>query len=115
MHYSVPCKRRTFSLYFDKMFILWRHILRVHVGPFIFSVLLLMGIFLLQYLMKYLDQLTGKGLSAAVIAELILLNLGMDARPCCANGRSNRNVDGIWRACLDQSDHCYEGKWCKPI
>ena len=57
------------------MYILWRHILRVHIGPFIFSVILLMCIFLLQFLMKYLDQLTGKGLSAAVIAELITLNL----------------------------------------
>jgi lipopolysaccharide export system permease protein len=36
---------------------------------------LLMFIFLLQYLMKYLDQLTGKGLSAAIITELITLNL----------------------------------------
>ena len=57
------------------MFILWRHILRVHIGPFLFSVVLMMGIFLLQFLMKYLDQLTGKGLSPAVIAELITLNL----------------------------------------
>ncbi|RPI05130.1 MAG: YjgP/YjgQ family permease [Ignavibacteriae bacterium] len=57
------------------MFILWRHILRAHIGPFIFSVVLMMCIFLLQFLMKYLDQLTGKGLSAAVIAELITLNL----------------------------------------
>jgi len=57
------------------MYILWRHILRVHIGPFIFSVVLMMCIFLLQFLMKFLDQLTGKGLSAAVIAELITLNL----------------------------------------
>jgi lipopolysaccharide export system permease protein len=57
------------------MLILWRHILRVHVGPFIFSVFLIMGIFLLQYLMRYLDQLAGKGLSAAIIVELITLNL----------------------------------------
>jgi lipopolysaccharide export system permease protein len=34
-----------------------------------------MGIFLLQFLMKFLDQLTGKGLSAGIIAELITLNL----------------------------------------
>ncbi len=57
------------------MHILWRHILRVHIVPFIGSVLLIMGIFLLQYLMRYLDQLAGKGLSAAVIVELITLNL----------------------------------------
>jgi lipopolysaccharide export system permease protein len=55
--------------------ILWRHILRMHIGPFVFSVVLLMFIFLLQFLMKYLDQLAGKGLSAGVIAELITLNL----------------------------------------
>jgi lipopolysaccharide export system permease protein len=35
----------------------------------------MMFIFLLQFLMKNLDQLTGKGLSAAIIAELITLNL----------------------------------------
>jgi lipopolysaccharide export system permease protein len=54
---------------------MWRHILRVHIGPFFSSVVLMMCIFLLQYLMKYLDQLTGKGLSAIIIAELIALNL----------------------------------------
>ncbi|MCX7984147.1 MAG: LptF/LptG family permease [Bacteroidetes bacterium] len=57
------------------MVILWRHILRTHSGPFVFSVFLLMGIFLLQFLMKYLDQLAGKGLSALTILELIVLNL----------------------------------------
>ncbi len=57
------------------MLILWRHILRVHIGPFISSFLLLMLVFLLQYLMKSLDQLVGKGLSAGVISELIVVSL----------------------------------------
>ncbi|HWP83111.1 MAG TPA: LptF/LptG family permease [Bacteroidota bacterium] len=57
------------------MFILWRHILRVHVIPFFFATLVLMFIFLLQFIMKFMDQLAGKGLSAMVIAELIVLNL----------------------------------------
>lgn len=57
------------------MVIIWRHILRTHIAPFIFSVFLLMGIFLLQFLMKYLDQLAGKGLSAFTILQLITLNL----------------------------------------
>ena len=57
------------------MFRLWRHILRVHVVPFVSSFLLVMGIFLLQFLMKSLDQLAGKGLSYGVIAELIALSL----------------------------------------
>lgn len=34
-----------------------------------------MLIFLLQFIMKFMDQLAGKGLSASVIAELIMLNL----------------------------------------
>ncbi len=57
------------------MIILWRHILRTHIGPFFFALFLLMGVFLLQFLMKYLDQLAGKGLSALTIIELITLNL----------------------------------------
>ena len=52
-----------------------RHILRSHVGPFLFSFLTLMFIFLLQFIMKFIDQLVGKGLGGWVISELILLNL----------------------------------------
>jgi lipopolysaccharide export system permease protein len=55
--------------------ILSRYILRAHAGPFIFSIVTLMFIFLLQFVMKFIDQLVGKGLTAWVIIELILLNL----------------------------------------
>jgi lipopolysaccharide export system permease protein len=47
----------------------------MHVLPFLFATIVLMFIFLLQFLMRFLDQLAGKGLSAAVIAEFIFLNL----------------------------------------
>ncbi len=57
------------------MLLLWRHILRAHVAPFLFSASVLVFIFLLQFIMQKLDQLAGKGLSAAVIAELIVMNL----------------------------------------
>jgi lipopolysaccharide export system permease protein len=57
------------------MFILWRHILRTHVAPFFFSVVVLVFIFLLQALIKFLDQLAGKGLSVLVIAEWFVLSL----------------------------------------
>lgn len=57
------------------MLILWRHILRAHLVPFLFSLGVLMAIFLLQFIMKFMDQLVGKGLSAAVIVEVIVLNL----------------------------------------
>lgn len=54
---------------------LYRHILRAHIGPFVFSLCTLMFIFLLQLIMKTIDQFVGKGLSAWVITELMALNL----------------------------------------
>ena len=57
------------------MVILWRHILRTHIAPFFFSVVILVFIFLLQALIKFLDQLAGKGLSPLVIAEWFVLSL----------------------------------------
>ncbi|MEE9187541.1 MAG: LptF/LptG family permease, partial [Bacteroidota bacterium] len=55
--------------------ILYKHILRAHIGPFLFSFLTLVFVFLLQFLIKQLDQLVGKGLSVWVILELITLSL----------------------------------------
>src|SRR5512135_3543388 len=54
---------------------IYRYILRAHFGPFVFSLSTLMFIFLLQFVMKFIDQLVGKGLSMWVIIELIALNL----------------------------------------
>ncbi len=55
--------------------IIFRHILRAHFAPFIGSFLVLMFLFVLQFMMKFMDQLAGKGLSGAVILELMMLNL----------------------------------------
>jgi lipopolysaccharide export system permease protein len=55
--------------------IICRHILARHAAPFAFAAFVLMFIFLLQFLVKSLDQLAGKGLAPAVIAELIVLSL----------------------------------------
>jgi lipopolysaccharide export system permease protein len=55
--------------------IVYRYILRAHAGPFLFALSTLMFLFLLQFVMKFIDQLVGKGLSAWVILELITLNL----------------------------------------
>jgi lipopolysaccharide export system permease protein len=55
--------------------ILSRYLLRAHAGPFLFSIVTLMFLFLLQFVMKFIDQLVGKGLSAWVIMELVVLNL----------------------------------------
>jgi lipopolysaccharide export system permease protein len=52
-----------------------RYILRAHFIPFIFSTLTLMGIFLLQFMMKFADRLVGKGLDTWVLIKLIVFNL----------------------------------------
>lgn len=55
--------------------IIHRYILRNHIVPFLLSVFVLISVFLLQFLMKFADQLIGKGLSAWVIIKLISYNL----------------------------------------
>lgn len=55
--------------------ILYKYILKNHVVPFLFSVLTLMFIFLLQFMMKFADRLIGKGLDTFVIIKLITFNL----------------------------------------
>lgn len=56
-------------------FLVERYILRAHAGPFAFSLVTLMFVFLLQFIMKFIDQLVGKGLTPWVITELIALSL----------------------------------------
>ncbi len=55
--------------------ILHFYILRNHLVPFLFSLASLMGIFLLQFLMKAAGQLVGKGLDWWVILQLVSYNL----------------------------------------
>ncbi len=52
-----------------------RYLLRALVGPFLFSFFTLMFLFLLHFIMRFIDHLVGKGLTAWVIIELIGLNL----------------------------------------
>lgn len=52
-----------------------RYILRAHFIPFIFSTLTLMGIFLLQFMMKFADRLVGKGLDTWLLVQLVVFNL----------------------------------------
>lgn len=57
------------------MVILPRYIIRAHLPPFLFGASVVMFLFLMQFLLRVLDELVGKGLSATVIAQLIVLNL----------------------------------------
>ena len=55
--------------------LIFKYILKAHLGPFIFSVVTLMAVFLLQFFMKFADKLIGKGLDTIVIAKLVTYNL----------------------------------------
>lgn len=52
-----------------------RLVLRTHVGPFLFGSLTVLFLFLFQFLLNYLDELVGKGLSEWVILKLIVFNI----------------------------------------
>lgn len=55
--------------------ILARYILRGHVAPFTFGTSVIMVLFLLQYIMRWVDQLASKGLDLPAIGEFLVLNL----------------------------------------
>jgi lipopolysaccharide export system permease protein len=55
--------------------ILYRYILKNHIGPFLFSLLTLIFVFLFNFLTKFADRLVGKGLGFWIITKLIVYNL----------------------------------------
>ncbi|MBC8042094.1 MAG: LptF/LptG family permease [Rhizobacter sp.] len=57
------------------MKILYRHILRAHIGPFCFAFLTVIFVFTLQIVTRLLDQIVGKGLETGVIIELFVLQI----------------------------------------
>jgi lipopolysaccharide export system permease protein len=63
------------SLIIFILMIAQRYILKAHLIPFIFSTLTLMGIFLLQFMMKFADRLVGKGLDTWLLIKLVVFNL----------------------------------------
>ncbi len=57
------------------MKILTRYIIKEHIGPFLFSLMILMFVFVTKFLVQYINRFLGKGLSLQTILELIYLNL----------------------------------------
>jgi len=52
-----------------------RYLLRTHIAPFLFGFCTVIFLFLMQFLMKYLDRLVGKGIDTWVIIQLIVFNI----------------------------------------
>ncbi len=57
------------------MKIIYRYIFKEHLGPFFFGLGIIMFIFLMQFLVKYVGQIFGKGIPLWTILQLIVLNL----------------------------------------
>lgn len=57
------------------MKILYRYILKEHTGPFLFAVLTILFVFILQFVTRFFDRFVGKGLAFSVVAELIILQI----------------------------------------
>ncbi len=55
--------------------ILWRYILRAHFGPFLFGSVVIVFLFLTQYMMRWLEDLTSKGIDLITIGEFLALNV----------------------------------------
>lgn len=66
---SVDC------ILFSAMKILNRYILREHIPPFLFSVLIITFLLILETIPKIVDLIVNKDISALVVFELIFLNL----------------------------------------
>jgi lipopolysaccharide export system permease protein len=57
------------------MKILPKYIIKEHLPPFLFALAVLMFIFLMQFLLKYITKIFGKGLPFFTIIELVFYNL----------------------------------------
>jgi len=55
--------------------ILARYIVKEHVGPFLFSLSIIMFVFVTKFIVQYIGKIFGKGLSILTIIEFIYLNL----------------------------------------
>lgn len=54
--------------------ILIRHILREHIAPFVYSLVVITGLFLVDFVVQILDSILTKGLAWRVVMELFVLN-----------------------------------------
>src|SRR5579883_2132460 len=54
---------------------IWGYLLAAHIGPFILAFTVVMFVFLLHFLIRFIDQIVGKGLDLWTIVQLIVLNL----------------------------------------
>ncbi|MCK4577638.1 MAG: LptF/LptG family permease, partial [Candidatus Marinimicrobia bacterium] len=60
---------------FAPMLVFRRYIIKEHVGPFIFALLVLLFVLLTNFLLRAIDRFLGKGLGFGVLLEYLTMNL----------------------------------------
>jgi len=60
----------------EPMFILDRYIIRNHIGPFFFSLSILTFIFIIDFVLRYIDPFLKKGIDFSVVFQVFILSLG---------------------------------------
>jgi lipopolysaccharide export system permease protein len=58
------------------MFILDRYILKSHIPPYLFSLVIITFIFIMDFIIRYLDMFIDKGVGFFVVLEFFILSLG---------------------------------------
>ena len=58
------------------MFILDRYILKTHLPPYLFSLVIITFVFIMDFIIRYLDMFIGKGVAFFVVLEFFILSLG---------------------------------------
>lgn len=59
-----------------KPYILDRYILKIHIGPYLFGLSILTFVFIMDFIIKHLDDFIGKGINFFVVLEFFVLSLG---------------------------------------
>ena len=58
------------------MYILDRYILKTHIPPYLFSLTIITFVFIMDFIIRYLDMFIDKGVSFFVVLEFFVLSLG---------------------------------------
>jgi lipopolysaccharide export system permease protein len=58
------------------MYILDRYILKNHLPPYLFSIIIITFVFIMDFIIRYLDMFIGKGVGFFVVLEFFFLSLG---------------------------------------
>ncbi|HQI49036.1 MAG TPA: LptF/LptG family permease, partial [bacterium] len=57
------------------MFVLWRYIIKEHIGPFVFAICVITLVFILNLVFRELPRILSRGLEFSLILEFFMLNM----------------------------------------